>query len=184
VTQADLDAGEVVNTASLDATLPNGNAVPTLTDNVTVTGTASPELTISKSALAASYMTVGDTIDYEIVVGNIGNVTISDIVVDDPLIPSLSCPTDVLVPTQSLTCSGTYVVTQADIDAGQIDNSLVKTATTVDYDGVGDTIDYEYLVTNSGNVTLVDTISVMDDKIASVFCPLRQSMPSKASLSP
>jgi len=69
-----------VNTASLDAVLPNGNAVPTLTDSVTVTGTPSPQLTISKSALTASYTAVGDTIDYEIVIGNIGNVTISDIV--------------------------------------------------------------------------------------------------------
>ena len=202
VTQADLDAGEVINTASADANLPNGDALPTLTDSVTVTGTAAPELDIFKSVLNSSFAAVGEALDYEITVTNIGNVTISNIVVDDPLIPSLSCPTDVLAPTAAFVCTGSYSVTQADIDAGQVDNTVsadgtpsvgllapvsavrtinadvnpeltvVKTATTPDFDNVGVTVDYDYLVTNTGNVTLTGTISVSDDRISSVSCPV------------
>ena len=202
VTQADLDAGEVINNAAVDAVLPNGNPVPSVTDTATVTGTATPELDIFKSALSFNFTAVGDVLDYEVTVTNIGNVTISNIVVDDPLIPALSCPSTVLAPTAALTCTGSYSVTQADLDAGQIDNTasvtgtpsggtlpptsavrtvtanrnpeltVVKTATTSDFDGVGDTVDYEYVVTNTGNVTLTDTISVSDDKIASVSCPV------------
>lgn len=202
VTQPDLDAGEVINNAAVDAALPNGDPVPSVTDTATVTGTASPELDIFKSALSPTFTMVGETLDYEVVVTNIGNVTVSDIVVDDPLIPALSCPGTALAPTEALTCTGSYTVTQVDIDAGQIDNTasvtgtpsggtlppasavrtvtadrnpeltLVKTATTPDFDGVGDTVDYDYLVTNTGNVTLTGMISVSDDKIAAVSCPV------------
>jgi len=202
VTQADLDAGEVINTASVDANLPNGESVPTMSDSATVTGTAAPELDILKSALTSNFAAVGEVLDFEITVTNIGNVTISNIVVDDPLIPSLSCPVNVLAPTAELVCTGSYAVTQADIDAGQVDNTasatgtpssgslapvnavrtiianaspeltVVKTALTPDFDGVGDIVDYEYLVTNTGNITLTGTISVSDDKIPAVSCPV------------
>ena len=202
VTQADMDAGEVVNNATADATLPNGDSVPSVTDSVTVSGTAMPELSLIKSALNSNFSAVGDVLEYEIAVANIGNVTISDIVVEDVLIPALSCPAMILAPMGEMTCSGSYTVTQADIDAGKVDNTasatgtpsggtlppasdvatviadvtpeltLVKTATTTDFDAVGDTVDYEYLVTNTGNVTLTDTISVSDNKIASVSCPV------------
>ena len=196
VTQADLDAGEVINTASVDANLPNGDAVPSLSDNATVTGTAAPELDILKSALNSNFAAVGEILDFEITVTNIGNVTISNIVVDDPLIPSLSCPVNVLAPTAELICTGSYAVTQVNIDAGQVDNTasatgtpssgslapvnamltiianaspeltVVKTAVTPDFDSVGDVVDYEYLVTNTGNVTLTGNISVSDDKLS------------------
>ena len=202
VTQADLDAGEVINTASVDANLPNGDPVPTLSDNATVTATAEPELDIFKSALTSNFSAVGEVVDYEITVRNIGNVTISNIVVDDPLIPSLSCPVNSLAPSAAFVCTGSYAVTQADIDAGQVDNTatatgtpstgsldpvsavrsiaadlnpeltLVKTATTPDFDSVGDTVDYDYLVTNTGNTTITGNISVSDDKIPSVSCPI------------
>lgn len=202
VTQADLDAGEVVNNAAADASLPSGDAIPSVPDTATVSGTALPELDVFKSALSSTFTTVGEVLDYEIIVTNIGNVTVSNIAVDDPLIPSLSCPLDVLAPAATLTCTGSYVVTQADLDAGQIDNTasatgtpsggslppatavrtvsadrnpaleIVKTAASSGFDGVGDTIDYDYLVTNTGNVTLTNSISVSDDKIASVSCPV------------
>ena len=202
VTQADLDAGEVVNNASADATLPDGSDIPTETDTATVEGSPSPELDVQKTALTTSYNAVGDTLDFEITVTNIGNVTITNILVDDPLIPALSCPATVLAPTDNFVCTGSYTVTQADLDAGQVDNTatvtgtpptgtlppetaeetvdadvepeltIVKTALTANFDAVGDTVDYEYLVTNTGNVTLTGTISVSDDRISSVSCPV------------
>ena len=170
VTQADLDAGEVINNASADAKLPNGDPLPTAEDTVVVPAVLLPELEIIKSALTADYNAVGDVIDFEITVTNIGNVSVSGIVVDDPLIPSLTCPASALAPTDSFTCTGAYSVTQADLDAGQVDNTatvsgtpsvgtlppatasetvdadqmpaldVVKTATTAGFDSVGDVV--------------------------------------------
>ena len=48
--------------------------------------------------------------------------------------------------------------------------TLVKTATPVTYDAVGDVISYSYLVTNNGNVRLAGPVTVTDDK-ATVTCP-------------
>ena len=202
VTQADLDAGEVVNNASAAADLPNGDPATPATDTATVDATPTPALDIVKTALNTGFAAVGDTIDFDITVSNIGNVSVSNISVVDPLIPSLSCPVTSLVPAAAFTCTGTYTVTQADIDAGAVDNtatvsgtpsggtlppvsasetvaadldpslSLVKTATTPNFDSVGDVVNYDYEITNTGNVTLTNTISVSDDKIASVSCPV------------
>jgi len=201
VTQDDVDAGEVINNASAGADLPSGDPLPEETDSVTISGDQLPELEIVKTALTTSYDSVGDIIDFEITVTNTGNVSISDIIVDDPLIPTLSCPTDALAPTQSFTCTGSYTVTQDDIDNESLTNmasadglpaggnldpvdtsetvdadiqpglEIVKTALTSNFDNVGDVIDYEYVVTNTGNVTITAPITVSDDRIASVNCP-------------
>ncbi len=201
VTQADVDAGEVINNASAAADLPNGDPVTPVPSTATVAADQVPVLDIIKTALTSEFNAVGDVLAYEITVTNTGNVSVSAIVVDDPLIPALSCPASALAPTESFTCTGDYAVTQADIDAGMVDNTasvsgtpsggtlppaestasvdadanpalaLVKTAQTANFDAVGDTVDYEYIVTNTGNVTLTDSISVSDDKIASVSCP-------------
>ncbi len=67
---------------------------------------------------------VGETISYEFKVTNTGNVTLTDIVVEDPLvdvtgtIASLA-PGDM----DNTTISGTYVITLADIDTEKKDNT-------------------------------------------------------------
>src|SRR5690606_40125314 len=68
---------------------------------------------------------LGDTITYTFVATNTGDVTITGIVVDDPMlanagieIPSIGD----LAPGESATVTAAYVVTQADVDAGKIVN--------------------------------------------------------------
>jgi uncharacterized repeat protein (TIGR01451 family) len=59
--------------------------------------------------------------------------------------------------------------------------TLAKTAVAGDpYNQVGAVVDYQYLVTNVGNVT-IDAVSVTDDRIASVQCP-QVALASQASV--
>jgi hypothetical protein len=116
-----------------------------------------------------------------------------------------------LDPGEAITCTASYSVTQADLNAGSVTNtatasadgtssgpdsetatatqtpalSLEKTATPKSYFAVGDIINYSYLVTNIGNVTLAGPVTVVDDK-ATVTCPAgglvpQASMPCTAS---
>ena len=113
-----------------------------MTDSVTVSLTAAPALTLDKSASPATYDHVGQTITYTYVVTNTGNVTLTRpfSVADDrttvtcPAILRSSTPPGndqraVRSPAQSVTCSATYTITQADLDAGAVTNTATATAT-------------------------------------------------------
>ncbi len=63
LTQADVDAGSVVNTATASGTPPTGAAV-TATDTVTTTVTAAPAITLDKQAGTPSGSSAGSTIAY------------------------------------------------------------------------------------------------------------------------
>ena len=185
VTQADLDAGSIPNTASASGTPPTGAAV-TDTDSAVVSVAQSPSISVVKSATPTTVTAAGDLVAYSFVVRNTGNVTLTTVDVGDPL-PGLSavvCPVATLPPGGATTCSATYTVTQADVDAGSIANTatasgtppigapvtdtdtevvtatqsasidLAKSATPVAVAAVGDTVAYSFVVTNTGNVTL------------------------------
>ena len=90
-------------------------------------------MAVSSSALAqapAAAMTVSldDTLTYTFTATNTGDVTLTGVTITDPL-PGLSALTCVpvqpstLAPTASMVCTATYVVTQADVDAGNIANT-------------------------------------------------------------
>ena len=94
---------------------------------------------------------------------------------------------------ESCTWSDSYRVTQADVDAGEVDNTvtatadevaeqqakqsttvaqerkltLVKRAQEASFGAVGESIGYTYTVSNSGTVTLAGTVTIEDDKIES-----------------
>ena len=202
VTQADVDAGSVVNMAT--ATAKHGtDTVTSNQDTVTVPALQGPALTLEKSTTTLSYNSVGNTINYSYKVTNSGNVSLTPpYAVSDNKAASVSCPQtpNPLPPGGSITCTASYVVTQADINAGSVTNvaqatakhgtdtvtsnqddvtvpaiqnpqlTLDKSTTTVNYDSVGDTISYSYLVTNSGNVSLTPPYAVSDNK-TTVTCP-------------
>ncbi|MCB0582061.1 MAG: DUF11 domain-containing protein [Phaeodactylibacter sp.] len=86
----------------------------------------------------------GDVIDYTITVTNTGNVTISGIVVVDGDLPNLSCtPAEpaTLAPGESMDCTGTYVLTQADINAGSFSNTAFAVGLDPNNDQVSDDSD-------------------------------------------
>jgi len=194
--QADIDAGSVTNIASATDGTATSPAV-----SETVNADQNPALTVAKTALDATFTVAGDLIDYRYDVTNSGNVTLTDaLTISDDKIASVSCPVLPMAgfaPGAVLSCTASYAVTQADIDAGFVTNiaaassgsvtssdvsetvnatqapalTVTKTARDTTYESVGDVIAYDYLVRNSGNVTLSGTVAITDDRIDSVNCP-------------
>jgi uncharacterized repeat protein (TIGR01451 family) len=128
VTQVDVDAGHVANTATASANPPSGAAV-TATDSTDTLLAPAPKITLDKQAGTPSGNTAGSTILYRFVVTNTGNVTLTAIGVDDPTAGAVSCPTTVLAPAATTTCTATYHLTQADVDAGHVANTATVSAT-------------------------------------------------------
>jgi uncharacterized repeat protein (TIGR01451 family) len=137
VTQADADAGTIVNTATASGLPPSGARVVSDESTATVTIAAAPELTLVKTATPDTASEAGETIAYEFVVTNTGNVTLTDVSVDETsftgtgTLSAVTCDDglDSLAPGDSVTCDATYELTQADVDAGEVVNTAVATGT-------------------------------------------------------
>lgn len=135
ITQDDINADQVTNTAVATGTPPEGDPV-TATDDAIISGSPAPQLSMVKAADAAGVQSptvVGDPIDYTITVSNTGNVTLSQVAVTDSLLGadiSYAWPGDVgfLAPGQSVAVTGTHLVTQADIEAGVVTNTATATS--------------------------------------------------------
>gem|GEM_PF-2759915 len=170
------------------------NDVVTACDTHTTTINQHPGIEVLKSGTwnddGDGAAEVGEVISYEFTVTNTGDVTLYEVTISDPLITVIGGPLISLTvgASDAITFSGSYIVTQNDIDNGSRDNiatasgndpnsdpvtdeaedsvslpqnptiALVKTGSLNDGgDGiadVGDTIDYTFTVTNTGNVTL------------------------------
>lgn len=143
LTQDDLDAGVVTNTASVIASPPEGNDV---TDDAESTAelAALPGIGLVKGVAstevddvdASGSTSVGDVITYTFAVTNTGNVTLNDVAVSDPLpgLSSLACVPalpGVLAPGQVANCSATYALTAADVAAGKVANAATATGVPV-----------------------------------------------------
>lgn len=186
VTQEDIDAGSVYNIAYADSDQTDRDS-----DDETVPSSQGPALDITKTAAESDYDAVGDVIHYTIEVENIGNVTLTGVTVSDPLLTgTLSGPTGDIGQQGKLdvgevwTYTGTYTITQADLEFGRVDNTatadsdqtgpdtdsetvpavqtpalnITKTAAEANFDAVGDVIHYTITVDNTGNVALTGIV--------------------------
>ena len=130
ITQADLDNGLVTNVASATGTDPGGTPINSPPDDETVTANQNPAINLVKDGSlnlgGDGVANPGDLITYSFTVTNTGNVTLSDVTVDDPLVTVVGEPIT-LAPgaSDSTTFTGTYALQQADIDAGVVDNLAV-----------------------------------------------------------
>ncbi|KJQ52797.1 DUF7507 domain-containing protein [Microbacterium sp. SA39] len=129
VTQAEIEGGEIVNTATVTGTPPGSTTpIPPATSNPVIIPTAqTPALTIDKSASSSSVQQ-GATITYLFVARNTGNVTVSNVTITDPLpgLSALDCSTPApvtLAVGETLTCTANYVTTAADGRAGSVLNT-------------------------------------------------------------
>jgi uncharacterized repeat protein (TIGR01451 family) len=124
ITQADLDTGSVTNLATASGSY-NGNPVNSNQDDETVNAVVNRALTLVKTATPDTYDAVGDVISYSYLVTNSGNVTLyQPFTIDDDTSTDESCPAAPasLAPGESITCSASYTITQADLDAGSVTN--------------------------------------------------------------
>jgi hypothetical protein len=138
ITQADVDAGKISNDATAQGTAP-GATTPTTspTSHVDIPAAQKPALTLVKSATPASTGKAGDKVTYSFLVTNTGNVTMSNITVDEGSFtgtgtaPVVACPPSAasLAPGSSVTCTASYVLTQADVDAGSVTNTATAQGT-------------------------------------------------------
>ncbi len=210
LTQADVDAGHLSNTATATGTPPTGLTKPTATDSTDTPVTPGPAISLDKTAAAPSGNTVGSTIAYTFGVTNSGNVTLTGVGVVDPTVGAITCPVTTLAPGAATTCTKTYTLTQADVDAGTVVNTATAsgtsptaatvsatdsvtstivrtTALTMDKQAgalsgttAGSTLPYSFIVTNTGNVT-VTALSVTDPKAAGLTCPVTTLAPGAST---
>jgi uncharacterized repeat protein (TIGR01451 family) len=156
---------------------------------------------LTKTPEPSVYSEVGQIITYTFKVTNLSNVPLTDVTVTDPLpgLYDLTCGASSLAANgsagDSTNCTAKYAITQADVNAGRVDNTatatgtapngdkptdtanatisteafdrltLVKTAVPLTYSAAGEVIGYRYKLTNSGTRTLFAPYSVYDDRI-------------------
>ena len=126
VTQADVDAGMIVNTGSAAS----DEVSVAATDTVTTSILQHPALAVDKALTAQSATPIapGTVLTYTITATNTGDVTLSHVVVSDTLVTpsSVGCSTVALGATCVLI--GSYAVQESDFMAGEIVNTATVTA--------------------------------------------------------
>ena len=131
VTQADVDSGSVVNTATATGTPPSGaSAITSAPSTATKALDQTAALTLTKSGASADTngdgkLDVGDKITYSYLVKNTGSVTLNPVSINDAHsgLSAITCPTTSLAALATTTCTATYPITQADLDAGVANNT-------------------------------------------------------------
>ncbi|MBC2836554.1 DUF7507 domain-containing protein [Paragemmobacter straminiformis] len=172
VAQADIDAGGLTNTATVAGTPPTGAAVTDVTDDGDDTDgnttndqtllavTASPAMTVKKVADATALSAapkVGEVISYTITVANSGNATLSGVTLVDALttdetyVSGDANTNSKLDLGETWSYSASHALTQADIDAGKVENLAVASANPPS--GSGDRISVESSSASTGNAT-------------------------------
>jgi len=176
-------------------------------------GTGNPSVLASPQAPTSPTLTMivthtrtDQTLNFSYLVGNTSAVAIPGpvLVTDDKVL--VSCPEVTTIgnldnnldPNEAVTCTGTYTITQADLDAGSVTTlatasasgntsgtittivplqqtpamTLAKSADPTTYNNTGETIIYTYVITNSGQATLGPVqFTVTDDKLgAAINC--------------
>lgn len=118
--------GEVANTATAEGQDPNNNPVVSTPSTVTTPLTQNPNITLVKTASAASGNNVGDTITYTFTVENTGNLPLTNVIIDDILlaVENVTIPAvGNLAVGEIKAVNATYALTKANFIAGMVDNT-------------------------------------------------------------
>jgi len=197
----------IVKLVPLDAFTITSVSQRTILASVSISVTSVPQswhgngagnlILLSITAAPDPYVTAGQVISYTYGLKNTGtgNVIGPITMNDNKVTTNCSSASDPLTPGSTTTCTGTYTITQADMDAGSMTNTatpvangipfppalnhtilasvspslaLTKTASPTSAGAVGAIITYTYTIKNTGNVSLVSPFSISDNKIATV----------------
>ncbi|MFW6257705.1 MAG: DUF7507 domain-containing protein, partial [Prolixibacteraceae bacterium] len=181
ILQDDINAGQVENTATATSNESDPVTDYVVTQLVQDAGLTFIKSGVFNDANNDGNADPGETISYSFTLENTGNVTLTNVTVTDPMVTVDGGPVD-LDPgvSDNSTFSATYEITQDDIDAGVVDNTATadsdqtdpvtsgesvtliressmtveKSSTTTEITEAGQTVTYNYLVTNTGDVTL------------------------------
>ncbi|SFS89479.1 DUF7507 domain-containing protein [Saccharopolyspora flava] len=194
--QTDVDQGFIANSAVAVGTGPGGAEAMSEQSAARVEIPPQPALSLVKTSDPTTASAAGDQVTFEYAVTNTGNVTLNGVGVGEtefsgtgqPPVPTCPPEAAVLAPGATVTCTASYTLTQADVDAGGTTNtavagatppggppavisppststvtvdpgpglSVVKSANPSSVDSAGDVVTYEFVVTNTGNVTMED----------------------------
>ncbi|NMC46405.1 MAG: class F sortase [Chloroflexi bacterium] len=193
--------GSLNNTAAVDPddviSSESNESNNTGSDGLYITSSV-PALTLSKNASPTTYIAADSVISYDYMVTNSGSTIITDAITiadDKTTVVCDALPVGGLDPYESIDCSATYTITQADMDSGSVTNhatasdgtttsnqasatvtadqspeiSLVKTATETTYVAVDDELNFKVTATNTGNVTLTN-VSITDPELTAKTC--------------
>jgi len=125
ITQSDIDTGNITNTASAVSDNVKEPVEVTITTVIAQNYSLSLAKTADDSAVSSPPQ-VGDIITYTFQVENTGNVTLSNVVISDPLIDEVNPVGTIASLAPGVTdnsTTATYAITQADIDAAGVTNT-------------------------------------------------------------
>ena len=175
LTQDDIDDGEVRNMATTSGEF--GDETSTDESNEVVTELIqTPEISLIKSTedekLDAVRSVVGETISYDFVIENTGNVTLHDVELKDHLTDVYALVIDwesssdkstddgILSVGESVSATAKYDLTQIDIDAGNVLNTATVEGTSPDDEMVDDDSSANTVLTGIAAIDLVKSTIV------------------------
>lgn len=168
LTQADLDRGSVLNTATVAAKAPDGDDLSD-TASTTVSLPEAASIMIEKSvefedAGTIGVMEPGDRLNYSFTITNTGNVTLSNITVTDPtaVLSGASVPDLAPGASDDTTITGYHILTQTDIDSGTVLNTAAVEGTSPGDKKAEDTSTASYQITQQGGIQL-EKVGVYED---------------------
>ncbi len=135
VTEADIKAGFVTNVATAKGTDPTGKETEGKGEDTETIVAADPKLVVTKTSDVAEghLLKEGETVNYAVSVTNVGNLTLTNVVVNDQLAgvtlaDGESATIETLAPGASATLRYSYVVKQSDVVAGSVKNHATAAA--------------------------------------------------------
>lgn len=138
VTETDIDAGIVENTAKAGGKAPDGKPIESNTAKAATTiEKRKPSIALVKTGterVSGDDVKPGTEIEFRFDIENNGNATLKGIAIDDVLdgIGDIELDKTELAAGEKTSGKATYAITQADIDAGAVKNTAIAKAEDVD----------------------------------------------------
>ena len=130
-----MNTGAVANTATASGGPPTGPAVTSAPSSTSTPTSTVRSIVLDKTAgtpvdvNANGRVDAGDTIAYSFLVTNTGAQTLTTVGITDAKVGAVTCPVTTLQPGASTTCTKTYTITQADVNAGAVNNTATAQGT-------------------------------------------------------